>query len=181
MGTLGLPDIYCEAKKANDEALINSKKVILEVWKEWETMFGRKYEPIMSYKASDADVLMLTMGSMGETAQVAVDRLRAEGFKAGLIDLKLWRPFPADELKKAVKGCKSLIVIDRAVMSGGATSPVCAEVKAVLFDEPVRPVIWNEIIGLGGRDVKVEDFVSIFKKAAKGKPERAYEIYGVRG
>jgi pyruvate ferredoxin oxidoreductase alpha subunit len=181
MGTLGLPDIYNEAKKANDEALINSKKVILEIWKEWEKMFGRKYEPIMSYKANDADVLMLTMGSMGETAQVAIDELRKEGFKAGLLDLKLYRPFPADELKKAVKGCKNLIVIDRAVMSGGAAAPVCAEVKSVLYDEPDRPVITNDIIGLGGRDVRVEDFIKIFKKAAKAKPERAYEIYGVRG
>jgi pyruvate ferredoxin oxidoreductase alpha subunit len=181
MGTLGLPDIYNEAKKANDEALINSKKVILEIWKEWEKMFGRKYEPIMSYKADGADVLMLTMGSMGETAQVAVDELRKEGFKAGLLDLKLYRPFPADELKKAVKGIKNLIVIDRAVMSGGAAAPVCAEVKSVLYDDPDRPVITNDIIGLGGRDVKVEDFIKIFKKAAKAKPERAYEIYGVRG
>jgi pyruvate ferredoxin oxidoreductase alpha subunit len=181
MGTLGLPDIYCEAKKANDEALINSKKVILEVWKEWEKLFGRKYEPIMSYKANDADVLMLTMGSMGETAQVAIDELRKEGFKAGLIDLKLWRPFPAEELKKAVKAAKTLIVIDRAVMSGGAAAPLCAEVKSALYDEPVRPAILNEIIGLGGRDVRVEDFKKIFKMTAKAKPERAYEIYGVRG
>lgn len=181
MGTLGLPDIYNEAKKAVDEVLINSKKVILEVWKEWETMFGRKYEPVMSYKANDADVLMLTMGSMGETAQVAIDELRKEGFKAGLLDLKLWRPFPADELKKALKGCKNLIVIDRALMHGAPAAPLCAEVKSVLYDEADRPVVTNEIIGLGGRDVRVEDFMKIFKKAAKAKPERAYEIYGVRG
>jgi len=181
MGTLGLPDIYNEAKKAVDEAMINSKKVILEVWKEWEKMFGRKYEPIMGYKAKDADVLMMTMGSIGETAQAAVDELRKEGFKAGLLDLKLFRPFPVDDLKKAVKGVKSFIVIDRAVMHGGPVAPVCAEVKSILYDEPVRPVISNEIIGLGGRDVRVEDFMNMFKKAAKGKPERAYEIYGVRG
>jgi pyruvate ferredoxin oxidoreductase alpha subunit len=180
MGALALPDAYNEAKKANDEVLINSKRVILEVWKEWEKAFGRKYEPVLSYKAHDADVLMLTMGSMGETAQIAIDELRREGFKAGLIDLKLFRPFPVDELKKALKGIKNLIVIDRAVMSGGAAAPVCAEVKAMLFDEPNRPIITNEIIGLGGRDVRVEDFKKIFRKAAGSKPERAYEIYGVR-
>jgi len=181
MGTLGLPDIYNEAKKAVDEAMINSKKVILKVWKEWEQMFGRKYEPVMSYKADGADTLMMTMGSMGETAQVAVDELRKEGFKVGLLDLKLFRPFPVDEFKKAVKGVKNLIVIDRAVMHGGTAAPMGAEVKALLYDEAERPVISNEIIGLGGRDVRVEDFKNIFKKAAKGKPERAYEIYGVRG
>jgi len=181
MGTLGLPDIYNEAKKAVDEAMINSKKVILEVWKEWEQMFGRKYEPVMSYKAEGADTLMMTMGSMGETAQVAVDELRKEGFKAGLLDLKLFRPFPVDEFKKAVKGVKNLIVTDRAVMHGGTAAPMGAEVKALLYDEPTRPVISNEIIGLGGRDMRVQDFKNIFKKAAAGKPEKAYEIYGVRG
>jgi pyruvate ferredoxin oxidoreductase alpha subunit len=183
MGTLALPEIYTEARMAMNEALINSKKIILEIWKEWEKMFGRKYEPISSYKANDADVVMLTMGSMGETGSIAVDQLREEGFRAGMLNMKLFRPFPADELRAAVKGATVLIVTDRAIMCGGDVAPVCAEVKAALYDEPVRPVIVNEIIGLGGRDVRVEDFVKIFKKAAtadKVKPERAYEIYGVR-
>jgi pyruvate ferredoxin oxidoreductase alpha subunit len=183
MGTLGLPEIYTEARMAMNEALINSKKTILEVWKEWEKMFGRKYEPISSYKAEDADVLMLTLGSMGETGSIAVDQLREEGFRAGMLNMKLFRPFPVDELKAAVKGAKVLIVADRAIMCGGDVAPVCAEVKSALYDEPVRPAIVNEIIGLGGRDVRVEDFVKIFKKAAaadKVKSERSFEIYGVR-
>lgn len=183
MGTLALPEIYTEARMAMNEALINSKKIILEIWKEWEKMFGRKYEPISSYKTNDADVVMLTMGSMGETGSIAVDQLREEGFRAGMLNMKLFRPFPADELRAAVKGAKVLIVTDRAIMCGGDVAPVCAEVKAALYDEPVRPAIVNEIIGLGGRDVRVEDFVKMFKKAAtadKVKPERAYEIYGVR-
>lgn len=183
MGTLGLPEIYTEARMAMNEALINSKKTILEVWKEWEKMFGRKYEPISSYKTENADVVMLTMGSMGETGSIAVDQLREEGFRAGMLNLKLFRPFPVDELKAAVKGAKVLIVTDRAIMCGGDVAPVCAEVKSALYDEPVRPVIVNEIIGLGGRDVRVEDFVKMFKKAAtadKVKPERSFEIYGVR-
>jgi len=183
MGTLGLPEIYTEARMAMNEALMNSKKTIYKVWKEWEQAFGRKYEPISSYKGEDADVLMLTMGSMGETASIAVDQLRGEGFKAGMLNMKLFRPFPADELRAAVKGAKVLIVTDRAIMCGGEIAPVCAEVRAALYDEPVRPAIVNEIIGLGGRDVRVEDFVKMFKKAAsadKVKPEKAFEIYGVR-
>jgi pyruvate ferredoxin oxidoreductase alpha subunit len=183
MGTLALPEIYTEARMAMNEALINSKKTILETWKEWEKMFGRKYEPVSSYKTEGADVVMLTMGSMGETGSIAVDQLRQEGFRAGMLNLKLFRPFPADELRAAVKGAKVLIVTDRAIMCGGDVAPVCAEVKSALYDEPVRPAIVNEIIGLGGRDVRVEDFIKIFKKAAtadKVKPERSFEIYGVR-
>ncbi len=184
MGSLGMPDVFNEFKKAQDEAVINSKKVILEVWKDWEKAFGRKYEPIISYGAKGADVLLLTMGSMTETASVAVDEMCKEGMSVGLLDLKLWRPFPSEEFKKAVKGAKALAVMDRAVSYGGTAGPVGAEIKALLYDEPDAPAITNYIIGLGGRDVTVEDFIKMGKeasKAKKGKPEKAYEIYGARG
>ncbi|MDI6615158.1 MAG: transketolase C-terminal domain-containing protein [Syntrophaceae bacterium] len=184
MGALGMPDIFNEAAMAKDQALVNSKKVILEVWKEWEEQFGRKYEPIGAYRMKDAEVALLTLGSMGDTAEVAVDELRDKGVKAGLLKMKLWRPFPAEELIKAVKGLTSLAVIDRSAPFGGACGPVCAEVKAVLYDQKERPSITNHIIGLGGRDMVVGDFVKIVEQAIsarKKKPKEAYEIYGVRG
>ena len=184
MGTLGAPDIFNEAMKAKDEALINSKKIVLQVWKEWEEKFGRRYEPIETYQTEGAEIMLLTMGSMGDTAEVAVDELRKRKMPAGLLRLKLWRPFPSEELRKAVKGAKVLAVMDRAVSYGGATGPVGAEIRSVLYDDPDRPVIVNDIIGLGGRDITVEDFVQIVEKAAqakKGEFERGYEIYGVRG
>jgi pyruvate ferredoxin oxidoreductase alpha subunit len=184
MGALALPEIFMEAMKAKDEAIVKSKKVILQVWKEWEKQFGRKYEPIESYKTKDADVLLLTMGSMGETAEIAVDELRRKGTKVGLLKLKLWRPFPFEELKKAVKGAKNLIVTDRAVSPGGPGGPVCGEIRSALYDEPNRPAVVNYIIGLGGRDVTVEDFMEMVQKAAstdKKKSKESYEFYGVRG
>jgi pyruvate ferredoxin oxidoreductase alpha subunit len=184
MGTLGMPEIFTEAIKAKDMALINSKKAILEVWREWEEQFGRKYGPIEAYRTEGANVLLLTVGSMGETAEVAVDELRKRKMPAGLLKLKLWRPFPSEELRKAVKGAKVLAVMDRAVSFGGSAGPVCAEVKSALYGEPDRPAIVNYIIGLGGRDVIAEDFIQIVEKAAKAekeKPKEAYEIYGVRG
>ncbi len=184
MGTLGMPEIFTEAIKAKDMALINSKKAILEVWREWEEQFGRKYGPIEAYRTEGANVLLLTVGSMGETAEIAVDELRKRKMPAGLLKLKLWRPFPSEELRKAVKGAKVLAVMDRAVSFGGSAGPVCAEVKSALYGEPDRPAIVNYIIGLGGRDVIAEDFIQIVEKAAKAekkKPKEAYEIYGVRG
>jgi len=183
LGALGLPDIYAEACKSREEVLLNSKKVILEVWKEWEQQFGRKYEPIDAYEAEDAEVLMLTMGSMGETAEMAIDELRKEGMKAGLLKLKLWRPFPFEELKQAVKGVKVLVVTDRCLSYGGPGGPVGLEVRSALYAEAERPTIVNYIIGLGGRDVMVDHFMEMIKKAAEAdteKPEKAYEIYGVR-
>jgi len=184
MGSLAMPDIFNEAMQSKDAALINSKQVILEVWKEWEERFGRKYEPIGAYRMDGAEVALMTLGSMGDTAEVAIDELRDKGVKAGLLKLKLWRPFPTEELFKAVKGLKSLVVLDRAVSFGGVNGPVAAEVKAALYDQKERPVVTNRIIGLGGRDVAVGDFMAMVEEATgaqKKKPAKAYEIYGVRG
>jgi len=181
MGTLGMPEIYAEAQKAKDVAIVNSIKVVKEVWKEWEKLFGRKYEPIQSYRTRDADVALVTMGSMGETAEIAVDALRKQGVKAGLLKIKLWRPFPFAELKKAVKGIRVLAVTDRACSFGGPGGPVCSEIRSALYEESVRPAIVNYLIGLGGRDVQVEDFMEMVRRAAKGKLSEPYEFYGVRG
>ncbi|MDQ5988626.1 MAG: pyruvate ferredoxin oxidoreductase alpha subunit [Syntrophus sp. SKADARSKE-3] len=181
MGTLGLPEIYTEAVKARDVALVNARTVILKVWKEWEKQFGRKYEPIERYKAEGADTLIMTMGSMGETAEVAVDELRKKGVKAGLLKLKLWRPFPFEDVQAAVKGCKTLVVTDRALSYGGPGGPLASEVRSALYAEPKRPDVYNYIIGLGGRDVKVEDFIFMIEQASKKKTEQPYQLYGVRG
>jgi len=184
MGTLALPEIFNECMKANDEVLKGSKKVILEVWKEWEEKFGRSYKPVESYRTEGAEVLLFAIGSMAETAEVAVDQLRDKGMKVGLLKLRLWRPFPFEELREAVKGAKVVAVLDRAVSFGGPGGPVFSEVRSALYDEKDRPMIISEIIGLGGRDVPVGDFVKIAEKAArvaKTGPEEEYEIFGVRG
>ena len=184
MGAFAMPEIFTEVMKVKDVTLIKAKRIISGVWKEWEGLFGRKYEPVASYKTEGAEIVLLTMGSMGETAEVAIDELRKEGISAGLLKLKLWRPFPFEELRKAVKGVKVLVVTDRAVSYGGPGGPVCAEIRSALYGEPDRPVIANYIIGLGGRDVTVEDFVRMVKKAVEAKikkSEETYEFYGVRG
>ncbi len=184
MGALATPDIFNEAAMVKDQVLINSKSVILDIWKEWEEMFGRKYEPVKAYRMDGAKVAFLTQGSMGDTAEVAVDEMREKGIPVGLLRMKLWRPFPKEELLKAVKGLETLVVVDRALSLGGPNGPVCSEVKAALYDQKERPVITNPIIGLGGRDMVVGDFVKLLQQGIdlKGKqPEKAYEIYGVRG
>jgi pyruvate ferredoxin oxidoreductase alpha subunit len=181
MGTLGMPEIALESYKSKDAALVGSLKVIKEVWKEWEKLFGRKYEPIQSYRTEDAEIALVTMGSMGETAEIAIDELRKQGVKAGLLKIKLWRPFPFEDLKKAVKGIKILAVTDRACSFGGPGGPVCSEIRSALYDMPSRPKTVNYLIGLGGRDVQVENFMDMVRRAAKGKLPERYEFYGVRG
>ncbi|HQG65431.1 MAG: pyruvate ferredoxin oxidoreductase [Smithella sp.] len=183
MGAFAMSDYFAEIMKAKDEALKNSKKVIVDVWEEWGKMFGRNYKLVETYKAEDAEVLMLTMGSMGETAQMAIDQLRAQGMKAGLVKLRLWRPFPFEELKAAVKNAKKLIVTDRACSFGGPGGPVFSEIKSAMYAEAQRPLIYNYIYGLGGRDVPVNDFTGMFEKVmgdTANKLADTYEFWGVR-
>jgi pyruvate ferredoxin oxidoreductase alpha subunit len=179
MGCFNTPDIYAETMKAKDTALHNSKKTIVNIWKEWGKQFGRTYKPVETYKAKGADTLILTMGSMGETASIAVDQLRKKGVSVGLVKLRLWRPFPLDELRAAIKGCKTLIVMDRAISFGGAGGPVGTEIKSLLYHDKGRPRIVDFLMGLGGRDVTVNDFIAMVERAKKKKDE-TYEYYGVR-
>ncbi len=114
-----------EAKWAQEFNIKNSKKVILEVWDEFAKAFGRRYNAVEKYQTEGAKILIMTMGSFGETASVAIDELRAEGNDVGQIRLRLWRPFPFDEFRQAVKDADTLIVLDRAVSVGGPGGPVC--------------------------------------------------------
>lgn len=179
MGCFNTPEIFAETMKAKDTALHHSKKTIVNIWKEWKRQFGRTYRPVEAYKARGADTLILTMGSMGETASIAVDELRKKGASVGLVKLRLWRPFPLEELRAAIKGCKTLIVMDRAISFGGAGGPVGTEIKSLLYHDKGRPRIVDFIMGLGGRDVTVNDFIAMVERAKKKKDE-TYEYYGVR-
>ena len=184
MGAFGMPGIFTEAKKLQDDVLINSKPEIIKAWKELGDLTGRYYKPVETYQAEDAETLFFTMGSFGETVSIAVDELREHGKSVGQVKLRLWRPFPFEEFREAVKKAKKIIVLDRAVSFGGQGGPVAAELRSVLYKEKHMPVIVNFICGLAGRDVTVEDYIAMYEKAekiAKRKPrEEDYIIYGVR-
>ncbi len=166
-GPIGLPDIQTELKKQHDEALRNSKNVIKEVWKEFGDLFGRYYEALELYRMEDAEIAILLMGGSCGTARVAVDRLREKNEKVGLIKLRLFRPFPSEELFEATKNVKVLAVIDKSISIGGVGGPLFTEVRAAFYDLEARPKIIGFIAGLGGRDVKVEDFVNVAEKSKK--------------
>ncbi len=182
MGAFAMPELYTETKKAQDEALIQSKPAIMKGWEEWKELTGREYRPVETYKAEGARTLFITMGSMGETASVAVDRMREDGESVGLVKLRLWRPFPVAEFREAVKDADSLVVVDRAV-SYGYGGPVASEVRSQLYSARQRPGVVSFIAGLAGRDTQPEDFMEM-SRLARDKLERGdqdgYEIYGVR-
>ena len=183
MGAFGQPFIYTEVKWAQEMNLENSKDVILEVWQEFGKAFGRQYSPIEQYQTDGAKVLLLTMGSYSETAMVAVDKMRGDGKEVGLLKLRLWRPFPYEELRKAVKDAEILIVLDRAISFGGPGGPVCSEIKAALYKEEKRPQIIGFVGGLGGRDISMAGFEEMVARGieiARTGSKREFEIYGVR-
>jgi pyruvate ferredoxin oxidoreductase alpha subunit len=183
MGSFAAPGIFIEAKWAQEQNMKASKKVIMEAWNEFNKAFGRQYLPVEKYKADGAKVLILTMGSFSETASVAVDELRDEGNPVGQVRLRLWRPFPFDEFRQAVKDADVLVVLDRAISVGGPAGPVASEVKAALYNLAKKPKVVSFIAGLGGRDITVKGFKDIITKGieiARTGSKNEYEIYGVR-
>ena len=165
MGMVGVPEVYTEARKACMTALEDSYDVIKEHWDGFASQFGRQYNPIESYRAEGAEVLLVTMGSIGETCMTAVDEMRAEGLKVGQVRIRLWRPFPADDFIAAVSGAKALAVVDRALQPGSQSGPVGTELKSLLYDRGLKLHVSNFVAGLSGRDVTRSDFRMMAGKA----------------
>ena len=182
-GGFGPPDIFSEAKIAQELAFRQSKEVILQGWKEFGEIFGRYYCPVESYRLEGAKTLLMTMGSFTETAKIVIDERRGKGEAIGLISLRLWRPFPFEEFRQAVKDAEILIIFDRCI-SPGMGGPVFSEVRSALYGEEPRPKVVSLIGGLGGRDMSDKDFdyvVSRGKEIAEKGSEKMLETVGVRG
>jgi pyruvate ferredoxin oxidoreductase alpha subunit len=183
MGDFGPPVVFTEAKWAQEMNLEKSKETILEVWKEFGDKFGRHYSPVESYRCEDCKVLLMTMGSFTETAMTTIDKLRDAGQKVGLIRIRLWRPFPYEELRQTVKDAQTLIILDRALSLGGPGGPVASEVKAALYPLEKRPKVVGFVGGLGGRDISPSNFEEIIRRGleiAQNGSDREFEIFGVR-
>lgn len=159
-GSFGTPAHYMEFKYQQWEAMKNAEKVIDEVFSEFHEKFGRKYEKVSEYKTDDADIIILTMGSMSGTARAAVDSMREKGIKVGAAKLTVFRPFPFKEIKTLSRKAKVLAVADRNI-SFGFGGAVFAEIAGALINEKEKPMLIDFIIGLGGRDITQEDFYKI--------------------
>ncbi len=180
MGAFGMPEIFTEAKKALDVAMWESAPVVEEAWNELAQLTGRQYKPVETYKAEEAETLILAMGSICETASLAVDEMRKNGKKVGLVNLRLWRPLPKEDLRKVLSSARDVIVLDRALTPGGANSPLTSEIRSLMYGEAIRPNIYNMVAGLGGRDVTPDDIATMVEKSLADK-HKGYYIYGVRG
>ncbi len=184
VGPYSVTNYYFEAKRAQAEALKNAKQVTLDVAKEYAELTGRKYGLFEEYKMDDADYAVVIIGSAAGTTKDAVDKLREKGIKAGIIKIRLFRPFPADEIAEALKGVKAVALMDRTESYNNNCGPIGAEVTTALYRAKSDTLTVNYVYGLGGRDVKVSDMINIYKEleniAKAGKVENPYRYMGVR-
>ncbi len=155
-------------QKAHQEAL----SVILNAGKAFGELFGRAYDSsLKTYKTEDASVLFLTMGSLTSEAMDAVDALRKEGVRIGVVGLRVFRPFPVRELSDVLSSAEKVIVVEKAI-SYGYETPLATEAKAALYSygNGRSPYVWSWVVGLGGKDVKPQDLVGIYKSVAQNVP-----------
>jgi pyruvate ferredoxin oxidoreductase alpha subunit len=179
MGAFSMPALYTETKKAQTEALTASMPHILKAWQEFGDLTGRYYHPVETYKTKEAKVVLVTQGSLGETATLGIDSLRDAGEPVGLVKIRLWRPFPFEEFKEAVAGADLIVVMDRAISYGGPGGPLAGEIRSALYAQEKHPRVVNFIAGIAGRDVSPDDFVQMIHQATE-RPGEWYELYGVR-
>ncbi len=178
-GSYSTPDgPFMELKRDMMESMRNSRRIIERVTREFADAFGREYSGLIEqYMMSDADYALIASGTLASTGKYVVGKLREKGWKVGLIRIRFFRPFPDEELVKAVSGLKGVGVLDRSVSFSPAGS-MANEVRAALYRKSNIPVA-GFIAGLGGRDVKVEDFQNMFQMIRDGFSGSTY--VNVRG
>lgn len=183
MGGLDFTDYYFEHRRSLAEPIFGANKRIVEIGEEFGREFGRRYGLFEEYRMDDAEYATIILGSTAGTAKVAVDELREQGVKAGMIKVRVFRPFPYEEIAGAIAGCKVVAVMDRSDGLSGRGGPVFGEVRSSICDREKKPVTVGYVYGLGGRDINVEMIESVYRDmqeiAATGK--RALVSYlGVR-
>ena len=184
VGPYAISAYAMEARKNQEIALENAKDVILKVAKDYEKISGRKYGFFEEYRTKDADYIMLIMGSAAGTAKQAVDELREQGKKVGVLKLRVFRPFPAKEIAAALSRCKAVAIMDRCESYNGNGGPLGSEVTAALYRNKVMIDAVNYIYGLAGRDFTVENVFDIFAElddaVTSGTEVEQYQYIGLR-
>ena len=184
VGPLDLQSYLFEHKAQQGEAMKKAKDVILEVSKEFEAWTGRHYGLFEEYKLDDAEIAIVCMNSTAGTAKETVNKLRSQGIKAGLLKLRVFRPFPGEEIAKALSHCKAVAVLDKSDSLNAAGGALFEDVTSGMFVNKVNVPTINYIYGIGGRDTKVEDLESVYKDlmeiANTGDIGNPYRYLGLR-
>ena len=162
----------------------NEKQVILDVSKDFEKMTGRHYSLFEEYKLDDAEIAIVCMNSTAGTTKFVVDNLREKGIKAGLLKIRVYRPFPGEEVAKALSHVKAVAVLDKSDSLNAAGGALFEDVVSSLYVNNVSVPVVNYIYGIGGRDTKANDIESVYNDLLEikenGKIENPYRYLGLR-
>ena len=184
IGPLDLQGYLFEHKAQQAQAMRNAKKVILEVAEEFEKLTGRKYGLFEEYKMDDADIAIVCMNSTAGTTKFVVDELRNKGIKAGLLKVRVFRPFPAEEIAKALSKVKAVAVLDKADSLNAAGGALFTDVTSGMYVNNIHVPTVSYIYGIGGRDTKSDDIEKVYNDLLEivetGKIDNPYRHLGLR-
>ena len=178
-------DWHFEHKAQLHNAIMNSMPIIERTFKEFETLTGRKYNVVEQYNTQDAEVIIVALGTTVESARIAAKKARENGIKAGVVSIRVLRPFPYEALGEALKNCKAVAFLDRS-LPAGAMGMLFNEGVAALYAMANKPIVSNYIYGLGGRDLTQNHLQEIFKEldadCKAGKlTHKTQQFIGLRG
>ncbi len=184
VGPLDVQSYLFEHKYQQAEAMRNAKKVILQVSEDFEKLTGRKYSFFEEYKLDDAEIAIVCMNSTAGTTKFVVDELRNKGIKAGLLKIRVFRPFPAEEVAKALSHLKAIAVMDKADSLNAAGGALFSDITSAMYVNNANIPTVNYVYGIGGRDTTSKDINIIFSDLQEivnsGKVENPYRYVGLR-
>jgi len=180
-GAIATPDTYYEFRMQQAEAMKNVLHVLDEVEMEFESFSGRRYGAVDAYNTDDADVVMVINGSAGGTMRAAARGLNAAGEKVGVLAIKLYRPFPAEQIVSNLAHAKTVITMDRSLSPGAPSGPISEDVKSAMQLAGLTKPVLSVVYGIGGRDLSTDDGKNIFGMAKEGSAFGASTVmYGVK-
>ena len=184
VGPLDLQAYLFEHKTQQADAMRNAKKVILEVSEEFEKLTGRKYSFFEEYNLDDAEIAIVCMNSTAGTTKFVVDQLRAKGIKAGLLKVRVFRPFPGEEIAKALSHVKAVAVLDKSDSLNAIGGALFEDVTSSMFVQNIHVPTVNYVYGIGGRDTTSDQIESVYNDlseiAKNGNIGNAYRYLGLR-
>ncbi len=166
-----LCDGYMEMRYKLQAALAGARETIMETNRIYAETFGRDHGGMLwEYRTDDAEILITGMGSIANEATVATDMLRAEGLKVGVVGIRVYRPFPAEDVRHAFQKAKAIHLFEKAI-SYGYEGALCSDLKAAFYGSRVKAPVYNYIVGLGGRDVQPAELAEAVRTKTNAGPE----------
>ena len=184
VGPLDVQSYLFEHKAQQAEAMKNAKQVILDVAKDFEKLTGRKYGLFEEYKMEDAEVAIVCMNSTAGTTKAVVNKLREQGKKVGLLKLRVFRPFPVDEIAEALANLKAVAILDKADSLNAAGGALFQDVTSAMYVNKKQVPAVNYVYGIGGRDTRADEiekvYNDLFEIVNKGEVKNPYRYLGLR-